>query len=813
MRTLANRILPKSLRGQFALTVSMLAILMLTIGIFAIDSLRAVTAATQRLSESQLIHMQDAQDLVQCTLLIQQATDQLLITDSPDAVRFAYVEIISQLETLDYLTTRLASSNNGDSVLDLLQSSQLFRNIAHVMVQLRENSLRVHATFIKSIQRLTLQLQATPSRSTLSLVILLYRLQNTTRENEIYRLRAEFTRQLNREPYLLSSSSESFAPFSLRLKFFNLQKMEDSFHVGFQHQVEAMISAARQLSTYFTESYQEAILRLIEASRRIQYWLIGLLACNLLLTWLVVRVFLGRHVLTRLQQVSFYLRRGEGDGPRPIVPVQGADEIGDMARAVEQFLGDRRQLIRTRTSLEEEQRRLAAIFDNTADSIIVLQNGMIRQVNRAAEHLFDRSSRDMLGKNISEFMSKFDLSVEKISSLPTPVRVQDALARTQSNRVFPIEVSMSRVLTKESPLVILVIRDATLRKEVEKQLTTARDAALSARQAQSTFLANISHELRTPLNAILGYVQILNQETNLSEKQKNGLNTIQQSSEHLLMLINDLLDVSRIEAKKMELIQVTFDLSALLRQAYNIIKIKVEEKNVKFHYEMCTPLPKYVRGDERKLKQILLNLLDNAAKYTNYGEVILQVRYLLDSELFHCEVLDTGLGIPRDKLQIIFEPFVQLLSTGQLREGTGLGLNITKQLVILMHGKLGVESELGKGSLFWFEVPLPAVLEQKFVTKKVERGTIAHPMIGYQESGHLKPITEPFIIPPCEEMEKLYEFALRGDMRRIKAWAIQQKEKNKEYSCFSDRLYGLAMRFKADVILALVKQYKEKTRR
>jgi len=231
----------------------------------------------------------------------------------------------------------------------------------------------------------------------------------------------------------------------------------------------------------------------------------------------------------------------------------------------------------------------------------------------------------------------------------------------------------------------------------------------------------MSHELRTPLNAILGYAQILKRQHNLTEAQRQQLTVMHSSGEHLLTLINDILDVGKIEAQKMEVVEVTFDLNALLWQVFDLTRLNAEEKELGFQYEPITPLPSYVRGDERKLRQILLNLLSNAVKYTRRGGVTLRVSYGLGgADLLRCEVVDTGVGVPADRLEAIFEPFTQLVTDRQAREGTGLGLNISKRLLELMRGRMGVESILGKGSTFWLEVALPSLAEADFAMEKTE---------------------------------------------------------------------------------------------
>lgn len=247
------------------------------------------------------------------------------------------------------------------------------------------------------------------------------------------------------------------------------------------------------------------------------------------------------------------------------------------------------------------------------------------------------------------------------------------------------------------------------------ELQQAHDAAESASRAKSEFLANVSHELRTPLNGILGYTAILKQDIDLNRPQRDGLNIIEQNGQHLLTLITDILDMSKIEARKMELDPDDFHLPNLLTSIVEIYRLQALQKSIDFRYEALTPLPTGVYGDQRRLRQILINLLDNAIKFTNKGYVAFRIsRPQANSQtnlgqIIRFEVEDTGIGLPADEIDKIFLPFEQVGDARRRSQGTGLGLAISHRLAQLMGSKLEIVSRLGQGTKFWFDLPLPVV--------------------------------------------------------------------------------------------------------
>ncbi len=273
------------------------------------------------------------------------------------------------------------------------------------------------------------------------------------------------------------------------------------------------------------------------------------------------------------------------------------------------------------------------------------------------------------------------------------------------------------------------------RKRIEQELRKAEEVAQNSSQAKSEFLANMSHELRTPLNGILGYTQILQRTESLTEKGRKGLGIIYQCGSHLLTLINDVLDLSKIEARRLELYAVDFYLPAFIDSVTEICRIRAEQKVIGFHIQLDPDLPTGIHADEKRLRQVLINLLSNAMKFTQEGSVTFKVQVTSRESNTNGQtnykirflVIDTGTGIKPEQAEKIFQPFEQVGNQKRQSEGTGLGLAISQKIVLLMGGQIQVQSTLGQGSTFSFEAEFPESKDWAKVSRVVDQGTI----IGY----------------------------------------------------------------------------------
>lgn len=379
---------------------------------------------------------------------------------------------------------------------------------------------------------------------------------------------------------------------------------------------------------------------------------------------------------------------------------------------------DTTELKRAETALQESEQRLATLVEYAPDAIMILDadSGRFVQANAKGVRLFGYSREELLRmdslavspqRQPDEADSKAVLSKKITEALQGEAPSFEWVFLRAEGGTFWCEVHLVRLPAGNRALLRANIKDITQRKQAEEELRQAKDAAEAANRAKSEFLANMSHELRTPLNSVLGYAQILKRDGNWSPKQQRALMTIEQSGEHLLGLINEVLDLAKIEAGALELQLSPCNLPELIQGVAELMRARAQDKGLSFACEGLSALPVRVRADERRLRQVLVNLLDNAIKYTQRGQIALKVSVQRGRLRFLVE--DTGIGIQPAHKQEIFKIFQQVRQQGAFQQGTGLGLAISRRLVSLMGGNLQVASMLGRGSRFWFDLDLPTL--------------------------------------------------------------------------------------------------------
>ncbi len=377
------------------------------------------------------------------------------------------------------------------------------------------------------------------------------------------------------------------------------------------------------------------------------------------------------------------------------------------------WVAERKQMVE---ALQESEAKARAIVDTAVDAIICIdENGTVQSFNHAAEEIFGYSATEVIGHNINllqpePYHSEHDSYLRHYLETGQKKIIgqgREVIGRHKDGHQFPIDLAVSEVQLDTRRLFTGIIRDITDRKQSEQELLLAKDQAEAANQAKSDFLASMSHEIRTPMNAIIGMAELL-EETPLTPEQHEYVHVFQSAGETLLSLINDILDISKLEAGQLELEKIDFDLREVMEKTCEILALRAHKKGLELACHLAPETPERLQGDPLRLRQVLVNLIGNAIKFTERGEVVLEAKPLSNAaeqepvELLFA-VSDTGIGIPADKQQAIFERFTQVdASTTRQYGGTGLGLNISKRIVEALNGKIWVESETGKGSTFYF---------------------------------------------------------------------------------------------------------------
>ena len=456
---------------------------------------------------------------------------------------------------------------------------------------------------------------------------------------------------------------------------------------------------------------------------------------------LVLITFVARRLTRPLKLLSLSVRKlGTGDLAARAPAHQGesrevvvlSEAFDAMAESIQKNQYQLEEKVFERTSaLRESEDRYRSLFDDNpvAQVVYELDGGTVLAVNLAFVQLLGYSNDEVIGKPIG--LAIANNQHHRLKANLKQLMIESSVAtfrgvwryKHRNGHFLDLEVVSQKITYANLTSRFISLQDVTEREKIraaldhhQRQLETlvevrtreavaAKDAAEYANRAKSVFLANMSHELRTPLNAILGFSQLLERDAGQSDESRKRLATINRSGQHLLALINEVLDISRIESGRNFFQHQAFNLKELLNSVEEMIRIRADVKRLNFSIQLAENLPIYVEGDETHVKQVLINLLGNAVKYTNSGSVSFKVIRRITNIEF--EIADTGPGIAAEDLERIFQPFYQAENGIAKGEGTGLGLAISQEYTRMMQGQLTVSSELGQGACFTLSLPLP----------------------------------------------------------------------------------------------------------
>jgi PAS domain S-box-containing protein len=692
--------LPQSLAAQFSLVASCLAALVMVVGATTIYSLTGSAHALRLLSEDRLARMQDAQDLVQQTLLIERLAMQLSSDDSVTAVRETQRHIIERLTSFDRLVDALALAPTmrgdvGADTLALHRSSQRFRNTVNVEAQMRETALTVGA-------------KGAPTATGAA-----------------------------------SGSDTSLA----------------SLDADLRRQASTLAEAARQQSDYSTREYRRAVQGLVVDANRARAWIVGEVAVSLLLAWLIARVFLGRHVGGRLRRVSQSLRRSDSDGSQADVPVYGRDEIADMARAVEQFLEDRRQRRRAEDALKElnaelearvaqrtaelsaalsgrtaevaERQRaeeaarasehfLNSIIENIPDTIFVKDAAMLRfvRLNKAGEQLLGYRREELIGKSVhdlfpqreADFFATKDRDVLQSRQM-IDIPEEPVLTRHGPRLVHTMKIPIVDV-RGEPRFLLGISRDITEQKQAEAELRESErrygEAQLALAHANRVMTmgqltATISHEIKQPIaasatNAQAGLLWLRAQPPNL-EEVRQAFERIGKDMKRAGEVMNRIHGLVKKAPPSLEQVRI----NEAIGEVIGLMRSEIANHSVQVRTQLAQGLPS-VEVDRVAIQQVMLNLVVNAIEAMAAVEE--GSRELMISTSKHesggvlVAVCDSGLGIKADDIERLFEPFYTSKA-----EGMGMGLSICRSIVEAHGGALWASTNEPRGAVFQFTLP------------------------------------------------------------------------------------------------------------
>jgi len=449
----------------------------------------------------------------------------------------------------------------------------------------------------------------------------------------------------------------------------------------------------------------------------------------------------------------------------------------------------------TEYALKETRNNFQLLFDTLDDLLFVVDTkGRIIHFNMAVQEILGYISEELVSMNFLDLHKKEEHArIHTLLNAQTHI-IQNIMQKKNGDILYA-ETRFSKGVWNRQPVWFAIVRDITIRKQAELEMLAARKAAEKADQAKTEFFANMTHELRTPLNGILGYSQLLKKDNTLNDNHKKAVSVIHSSGEYLLNLINDLLDFSTIEAHKMKIYPETIQFMPMIQYISEMGAIGAKQKNINFYVKIPEKIPETINADEKRLQQILLNLLGNAIKFTDHGHVHLTVEIFDTTIRFSIE--DTGCGIATSKQKTIFKAFKRIKHKNEQKEGSGLGLYISQKLLKMMKSGLHIDSKPDLGTTVWFD--LNDVIMSRKTQQSAPVSTNAEMAIDY----------ETITYPPVQMLDAVLELAMSGDVNGILDWIAFYQNIDPVYEPFFTIVKELASRLKITEIQQMIENSKK----
>lgn len=495
--------------------------------------------------------------------------------------------------------------------------------------------------------------------------------------------------------------------------------------------IEEIIPEVESLNAQLTAEGARFSRLLGEGSRwfeNLVFWVIVILSIDTGIGMIWIFSLLGKQISTWLEKLTVGANQLEQGNLEYQIDATQRHEFGELAKRFNAMSQSLRGLLEEKKNIETHLRELSLVASETDNAIFICNaEGYIEWVNRGFEKLSGYKAQDVIGTR-GEILTRNAQGTTSLSpDSPEFLQMRETGDTVRYEREnFHASGRKYWALTTLTPVkdeygnllkVIAVDVDISKIKMSELALQKAKDLAVESEQAKHQFLANMSHEIRTPMNAIIGFTDLL-ESSKLNPSQQESVEAIKSSGENLLHLINDILDLSKIQAGEIQLESIDFNLKEVCEKACNLFKEKAKSKNLKCQLEWDDNLSEWVKGDPYRFNQILTNLISNAIKFTHEGEVSVRLnqKARTENEVMVClEVKDSGIGIPKHLQSKVFDNFSQ--ANSQITRkfgGTGLGLSIVKQLVNRMGGQMSLESEEGKGSMFSAEIPFELISQEDY---------------------------------------------------------------------------------------------------